>query len=141
MASPPLWCSRGLSALAAFVMFAACGATLLTIEIAREASTVVEGGTLLESLVGDVGLSELVFMDFTSVREIVNQGVEPGDINEVRFTQFQIEVTAPSDGDLSFIQTLDLFVEAPDLPRVRIAGQGDLPEGAWWSTSISKTSI
>jgi hypothetical protein len=129
MASRKHWWSRGLSALTGLVMLTACGATLLTIEIARETTTVVEAGTLIESLVGDVGLSEFIAMDFTSAQEMVNQGVEPGDIGEVRLTLFQIEVTDPSDGDLSFIQTLDLFVEAPDLPRVRIAWQDDFPEG------------
>jgi hypothetical protein len=110
-------------------LLTACGATFFTIEIARDTTTVVEGGTLLEALVGDVGLSDFIAMDFTSSQEMANQGVEPGDINEVRLTLFQIEVTAPGDGDLSFIQSLDLFVEAPGLPRVRVAWQDDFPEG------------
>ena len=107
----------------------ACGATLFTIEISRESTAVVEGGTVLETLLGDFGLSDFVAMDITSAQEIVNQGVEPGDINEVRLTLFQLEVTSPDEGDLSFIQSLDLFVEAPNLPRVRVAWQDTFPEG------------
>ena len=107
----------------------ACGATLFTIQITREATTFVEGGTVIEALLGDFGLSDFIAMDITSAQEIVNQGVEPGDINEVRLTLFELEVSSPDEGDLSFIERLDLFVEAPNLPRVRIAWQDTFPSG------------
>ena len=120
---------RTCSILGLCLTWVACGATLMTIEIDRETTTVVEGGTVVEALLGDFGLSEFVAMDFTSAQEIVNQGVEPGDINEVRLSLFQMEVTAPDEGDLSWIDELELYVEAPDLPRVRIAYQDTFPEG------------
>ena len=129
MALMKLGLRRSCALFGLCLMLFACGATLLTIEIARETTTRVEGGTVLESLLGDFGLSDFIAMDFTSAQEIVNQGVEPGDINEVRLSLFQIEVTSPEDGDLSFIESLELFVEAPNLPRVRVAYQDVFPEG------------
>lgn len=107
----------------------ACTSTLLHLEIARETETTVERGTLLEELVGDLGLADFIAMDITSAQEIQNQGVQPGDINEVRLTMFQLEATTPEGGDVAFIERLELFVEGPGLPRERVAWQDTFPEG------------
>jgi hypothetical protein len=94
-----------------------------------EASTTVERGTILEELLGDMGFDEFLDMNVTEAEEIENQGVEPGDIRDVRVTEFTLEVTAPQDGDLSFLSQMAVYVEAAGLPEILVASQDSFPPG------------
>jgi hypothetical protein len=108
---------------------AACDGRLLTIPIERDADVVIEQGTLIEELVTDFGFAEFVTMDVTSFQEIENQGVAPGDITSVLLTNFELEATGPPGADLSFIESMALYVESPGLPRVRVAHAESFPMG------------
>ncbi len=108
---------------------AACDARLFTIHVRDEATTRVPAGTIVETLLGDFGFGEFVAMDITTSAELQNQGVEPGDIRDVRLELLELEATAPDGADLSFLTSLDVFVEAPDLPRVRVAFADTFPVG------------
>lgn len=108
---------------------AACDGTLLTIELDYESTVQVEQGTVLETLVGGMGFGDFLNMDITDSTELENQGVGPGDINSVRITHFELEATEPANGDLSFLESLDLVVGGPDLPDQVVASQSDFPEG------------
>jgi hypothetical protein len=108
---------------------ASCDGTLIFIEVDQQTTTTVERGTLLDDLVGDLGLDDFLDMDITTSSELQNQGVEPGDISSVELTLFELEVLAPDGGDLSFLSSVELYVEAPDLPEIRVASATDLPEG------------
>jgi len=105
-----------------------CG-KLFTITITDDATTTVDQGTLLEQLVGDMGFDSFLDMDLTESDELVNQGVEPGDIKDVHLTQFSLTATDPAGADLSFLQSMDLSVEGPDLPSVVVASASSFPEG------------
>ncbi len=106
------------------VLLLACS-KLLTIRVEEESTTVVEQGTLLEDIVGDLGFEGFMALDISESTELKNQGVEPGDIKEV----FLEELVLEADGDLSFIEELEFFVESEGLPRQRIAYQTSFPEG------------
>ena len=108
------------------LLFAACS-SLLTIEIEDSTTTTVEGGTLVESLLGDLGFDGFLSMNLMESEELKNQGVEPGDISQAKLTLLEMTVTDPADGDLSFIDQLDLYVSAPDVERQLIATQDDFP--------------
>jgi hypothetical protein len=112
------------------VLFLLLGcAELLTIEIEQTAVTVVESGTLLENLIGDLGFSGFVSMDLTDSEELANQGVEPGDITGAKLVLLQLTAADPADGDLSFLQSMSVNVEAPDVDAALVASQGSFPEG------------
>ncbi len=89
----------------------------------------VEKGTLLEDLLGDLGFDSFLDMDITSTDEFVNQGVEPGDVQEVFLEYFELKAISPSGADLSFLESMDIYVESPGLPQVLIASAGSFPEG------------
>ena len=108
----------------------ACNGNLVTIRVEDSVSTVVPQGTVLEGLVGELGFDGFLEMDVTSADELRNQGVEPGDITSATFEQFDLEVTAPEGGDLSFLESITLSVEAPDLANARFAHSEEFPEGA-----------
>lgn len=107
----------------------ACTSSLATIQVEQSARTTVEAGTLLEDLLGDIGFEEFVSMDLTEASELQNQGVAPGDIQEVYLRELSLTVTSPDGGDLSFLDSMEVYVEGPDLPRQLVAWQDEFPEG------------
>lgn len=115
-------------AISSMLLWMACS-SLFRIRISDESITTVEQGTLLEQFAGDMGFGEFVSMDLTSSAELANQGVEPGDISEVYMENLELEAISPDGSDLAFISSVDVYVEAPDLPRVLVASQDDFPEG------------
>jgi len=114
--------------IAAVILWAACG-RLLTITVEEQSSLVVAKGTIVESLVGELGFSEFTALDITDSQELRNQGVEPGDITEVYLETFTLTAAAPSGADLSFLDELSFYVSADGLDTVLIASQTDFPAG------------
>jgi hypothetical protein len=110
-------------------MLALTGCKGIAFNVSQESEIVVERGTALEALLGDLTFGEFTDLDITSRDVVQNQGVEPGDINEVRLTELVLTATAPEDADLAFISSLDFYVEADGLPQERVASQDDFPEG------------
>lgn len=113
------------------VLFAllGCSGALVQIQITERADTVVPGASLLEELAGDLGFDALTTMDLTANEELANQGVEPGDIQDVQLIDFRLTVLEPDTQDLSFLDEMAVYVEAPGLPREQVAAQASFPEG------------
>ncbi|MED5374688.1 MAG: hypothetical protein VX899_26960 [Myxococcota bacterium] len=112
-----------------FIMLALGCAKISTIQVEETAQVTIEKGTLLEDFIGDMGFDEFVTMDLTESSELANQGVEPGDVQEVTLTSFSLTALEPEDADLSFIDSMDVTVEGPDLPLEIMATADDFPEG------------
>jgi hypothetical protein len=102
---------------------------LTTIDIEDSAITEVEGATILETLVGDLGFESFVSMNLVESEELQNQGVEPGDIKNARLVEFELEAMSPSGADLSFIEEMAILVESPGLPEETLASADAFPEG------------
>lgn len=107
----------------------ACGGTLFSIRIEETTTITISEASLVESLLTDIGFEEFTSLDLTDSEELQNQGVEPGDIRETFLVEFSLEAVDPPGSDLSFIDALEVYVEAPDLPRVLIASQDSFPMG------------
>ncbi len=107
------------------VLSSACTSKLTTIKLKEESTTTVDKATALELLLGDMGFGKFASMDITQSETLANQGVEPGDIVDVRLSEFTLTVTSPEDGHLGFIESFDVYVVAPDLPEVLIASYDD----------------
>ncbi|MCK6519892.1 hypothetical protein L6R49_00475 [Myxococcota bacterium] len=125
----PLGRGLYLGLFAALTSAASCDGALAHIDVEAGATTVVEGATLLEQLAGDMGFGDFVSMDLTAEDELANQGVGPGDIQDVRLIEFALTVTSPQGGDLSWLESMSLYVEAPGVERALIASADDFPEG------------
>ncbi len=125
--------SRALTTAAllpAWMGLTACKDGVLTrIDVDGSATSTVQGGNILTELVGTLGFSSFTAMDITSAEELQNQGVEPGDIKDVRLISFELEAIDPSGADLAFIESMAVDVEAPDLEQVQIASATDFPAG------------
>lgn len=116
-------------ALPLVALLAGCQGSLFHITIEESSEAVVPGASILETLAGDMGFGDFVSMDLTEAGELQNQGVEPGDIEDVRLTDFRLTAADPAGADLSFLSSMDLLVSAPDLPEITVASQTGFPEG------------
>ena len=105
----------------------ACGLTTITIN--ESAQTEVPKATLAEVILGDMGFGDFVSMDLTESSELANQGVEPGDVEDVRLTYMELEALTPDGSDLSFLDEMRIFVEGPDLEPQELAWADDFPAG------------
>lgn len=97
----------------------ACSAPLATVEVEKSGQATIAAGGLLEQIVGDLGFDELQGFDFAASQELRNEGVEPGDIDGVFLTS--LTLTAVDGDDLSFLEEVEVFVDAPELDSVLVA--------------------
>lgn len=111
------------------LLLTGCQSQIFEITVETDASTIVEAGTVFEALLSDFGFGDWVSMDITAAQELKNQGVAPGDIDGVTLTSFVIDATAPAGADLSFLDSMQVSVEAPDLPKVLIASGDNFAAG------------
>jgi len=107
----------------------ACSGELARIDVDFKDRTTVEGGGLLTQLTGTLGFDGFTQMNLIDSQELQNQGVEPGDISSAKLTTFRMTVISPDDGDLSFIESMDVLVGGPNLDEVQIASQDTFPPG------------
>jgi hypothetical protein len=120
---------RPFIALALFALLA-CQAKLFEISVSDQSTSVVPGATLFTDLLpGALGFDDFLDMDITESEELANQGVEPGDIKDVQLVDFVLRAVDPPGADLAFLSRLQVFVEAPGVPRGRIAFQDEFPQG------------
>jgi hypothetical protein len=112
-----------------FAALSCRGGALATIDVEAGGEAVVPAGTLVEDLLVDFGFDSLVSMDLTAEEELANQGVAPGDITGARLVELELVAVSPAGADLSFLDSLAVFVEAPGLPAVEVAAGAEFPEG------------
>lgn len=106
-----------------------CSGKIATIKLDFQDTTTVQGGGLLSELVGSLGFNGFTEMNLVDAQELKNQGVEPGDITGVYLTEITLTAVDPDGADLSFISSMDVLVESPDLPQVQVASQSSFPAG------------
>lgn len=110
-------------------LWVGCDSQLFRIRLEESGSTTVEAGTLLEELLVDFGFEDFVSMDLTAAQELANQGVQPGDIVESYLEELSLRASSPSGADLSFLDAVEIYVEAPGLDPVLVASQDEFPPG------------
>lgn len=115
--------------LALGILSVACQGQLFNIRVTEQATTSIPARSTLEQLIGDFGFGDFASMDLTQSQELQNQGVDPGDIATARLVAFELEAIDPDGADLSFMDSMSIYVEAPDLPRLLLASADSFPEG------------
>ena len=51
-------------------------------------------------------------------------------IEEIRLTSLTLTLNAPGNADFSFLESIRVFMNAPDLPEVEIAWANDIPDNS-----------
>lgn len=108
--------------------------TLTHIELDYTDTVLVEGSGLLGELVTTLGFDGFANMNLTDNEVLANQGVEPGDVRNVRLISFELEAIEPAGADLSFLATMSVSAESEGLDAVEIASHSDFAVGE--STAI-----
>lgn len=111
------------------LMLVGCGGSLAHIEVDFSDTTTVPGGSVLSELLGGLGFNDFASMDLTEASELENQGVQPGDIEDVRLITLELEAIDPPGADLSFLSSMDVDVEAPSIASALVASQDQFPAG------------
>lgn len=108
------------------LLVGACVGELLTVRVEQSGSTEIDGAGALGGVLSTLQLGGFDDLSVNVDQELANQGVAPGDIASVYVVELGLTATP---GDLSFIDTLEIFVSAPGLDTVRIAHIEDIPAG------------
>jgi hypothetical protein len=106
-----------------------CGG-LDTFDVEQSATTTIPGGSpipFLDTLFDFAGFNEF---DISQSSEFENQGVSKDDIDSVTMTSLRLRVISPDGADLSFLDSIEFFVDAEGLSKKRIAKGSSFPAGA-----------
>lgn len=99
--------------------------------IEENSRAIIERGSLLEMFAGAAGFSEFATLDITQNQSLANQGVERSQIDSVKIQTITMTVVDPPSGqDFTFLDSIEFYVESPDLPRITIATGGPFEAGA-----------
>ena len=110
------------------LLLATCGVD--QIEVSQSSRSTIPRGTLVEQFAGDIGFGELVEVDITDSQELKNQGVTKEQVDSVKVSALTLTAISPADADFTFLDSVEFYVEAPGLPKMRVARGGPFPEGA-----------
>lgn len=106
-------------------------APLDVISLEESSTTTVPKASIFEQLIGDLGFGGFINIDLVDNTQLQNQGVERHQIDSVYATSFTLTITQPTSGqDFSFVDSLQFFVNAENLPKMRIASGSNFPIGA-----------
>lgn len=129
--------------LVVWMVLAGCGAELLTISLQRASEAVIVGVEVPDDLedVDPDDLDDLEGVDPDDVAEardglglddwldgfddqlLADEGIEEGDVSEIRIVGLTIEVLEPTGVDLTFLDVLELWVSADGVREQKIAGR------------------
>ncbi|MEZ4235354.1 MAG: hypothetical protein R3F59_04185 [Myxococcota bacterium] len=119
---------RLVQALGALTLLVGCNGALFRFDVSDADTIAVDRGTVLEALVSDLGF-DFLDADLEVSQALANQGVAPGDVDGVYFTDLTLTVVDPTGADLAFIDSLEFFVSGDGLPEQRVAWLDDFPAG------------
>lgn len=108
-----------------FVPLLVLGCGVLSFTVEEERTTTVEGAGVLGEILAALDFSGLDDFDVTIEQRMADQGVEPGDLESVRLTRLDLAASP----DLSFLESLEVYVSAEGVDAVRVAHGERFPEG------------
>jgi hypothetical protein len=100
-----------------------CGALTFTVE--NDSTTTIAGAGLLGELLGALEFAGLDDFDVEIEREMADQGVAEGDLERVTLTDLELA----ADPDLSFIESIEVWVSGEGVDEVLVASGDSFPEG------------
>jgi hypothetical protein len=70
---------------------------------------------------GDVTMMRLDGLQLELAEIQDTEGIAPEDISDATLDELTLEIVDAKDGDLAFLDRVEIYAEAPDLARVRVA--------------------
>ena len=93
-------------------------------------TTQVPGATVLGQLLDGLGFDGFSNFDIAQSEEFQNQGITKNQIEYAKLSAFTLRVTHPAGQDLSFLDSLKIFVAAENQPPRLVASGGNFPAGS-----------
>lgn len=105
------------------LLIAACG--LLSLQVDKTVTTTIAGGGLVGELLGTLDFTGLDSVDVDIEQELADQGAEPGDLSSVTVS----ELSLTASPDLSFLDSIHVYVSGDGVDEVEVASATSFPEG------------
>ncbi|MBC8073751.1 MAG: hypothetical protein IAG13_35855 [Deltaproteobacteria bacterium] len=119
------WMTRARNLIAAALM-TAVGCEIADFDVERSGTATIPSRPDAEAItVMELDGFEIVLAEIEDT-----ENIGPEDISGAELRRFTIEVLDPADAELSFVDGIEIYAEAPDLERVRIAHLDEVPRGA-----------
>ena len=103
------------------------GCGLLTFDVESQAETHVDGAGPLGEILDVLDFTGLDDFDIDVQQAMQDQGVDDGDLRDVRLTVFTLTA---DPGDLSFLDSFSVYMAADGVEEELIASSDNFPAGA-----------
>ena len=116
------------SMFAAAVMTACTGGPLgVTFDVDLDSSVVIEGSPL-GALTGGLGFGGFTDLDFEQEQAFENNDTRKDLVQSAMLKEVTLTIASPNDGNFDWLNSIEFYVEAPDLDRVLVAS-ATIPDG------------
>lgn len=125
---------------AIFLLCAGCSG-LIAFDVDSSGQSTIPGsptGGLLPSLPGFSGFSDL---SFSQSQQFQNNNTNKDHISECHLTKLTLKVVSPANANLGFLDQIDFFIQAPNLPQVHIAGLKPVPAAATADLTLDNVDV
>jgi hypothetical protein len=121
-----LW---GLALVIVLPLSGGCSYLPVSFDVMTSSQTTIQKGTAVEQLVGTLGFGDFVALDLSQSQEFKSNDVQKRHVARARVQKIALRITAPQEQTFDFLKSISFFVEAPGLPKKRIA-HSEVPRGA-----------
>jgi hypothetical protein len=105
------------------------GCGLIQFDVPVEGDSQVPGCTGLTCVLVQLGFTQFSSLDLSQSQQWQNNQANKDKVSSAILTAASLDVTVPDGGDISFLQSLQFFVAAPDAGTVLIAEGHSFPAG------------
>ncbi|MGC4120900.1 MAG: hypothetical protein QM765_41250 [Myxococcales bacterium] len=104
----------------AVLSLSSCGG-LIAFDVSQQGEATIPGSTLLGQVLGGIpGMQGLTSFDVSQSQEFENHNAEKGMVKSAKLSSLTLKITAPSDADFSFLDSIEFWAEA-DGTSTRVA--------------------
>lgn len=106
-------------------LLAALGCEVADFDVQKRGTATIPRDAMLDPIeMMQLDGFELVLAEIEDTEDI-----GPEDISGAELRRLTLEVIDPAGGDLSFLDSIEIYAESPELERVRVAHRERLPKG------------
>ena len=106
-------------ALTGTVFFLGCEALPFEFDVPVQSSTTIEKGTLLETVIGDFGFTDLTTFDISDTQQFKNNNAQKDQVVTAKLTKLTLSISEPSAFQSMWSRSATRPAEetSPSLPR------------------------
>jgi hypothetical protein len=116
-----------IAAVAACFALAGCG--LVQFDVTETGDAQVPACTGLQCVLPQLGFTAFDNLDLSQSQQWQNNNANKNDVSSVLLSAASLDVTVPDGGDMSFIHSLQFYVNAPDAGQALVAEGDTFPAG------------